>query len=324
MAPATSRESSAPAAPRAHIPYLHARRGYLLVLLAAVCWSASGTFIKFILANYAFSAWTIAFWRDVFTFAPFLLITLVRSKEHLRVARRDLLALAVMGALGIGIFHVLWALAVTMTPVAVATVLNYTAPFFVILYAWALWREKPTRRQVAALMLAFVGCLLVTGAYDVTNANLNWLGLLVGLSTGATYALVSIVGKASLERYDPWTVLTYAFGFAALTLFILQPGAVWASLGLPLGAWVSLALLSLISTVTGFALYTNGLKYLSAGSASITATLEPVFATVLAFVVLDEMIAPIQLLGGAVVISAVILLAAKTGNHVVSAANPNA
>lgn len=288
----------------------NARRGYLFVLAATVCWSTSGTFIRIILQSYALSAWTLAFWRDLFTFGMFLAVGLL-SRAGLRVARRDLIPLAAMGAISIGIFHVLWARAVVMIPIAVATVLNYTAPIFVVLFAWILWRERPGRRQAPALALAFLGCLLVTGAYNFADARLNWPGLLIGLSTGATYGSFTIFGKSALRRYDTWTVLTYAFGFATLTLLVLRPGAALPMFTRPAGAWASLAALSLVSTVSGFGLYTSGLKYLSASAASITATLEPVMAAALAFALLGELIGPVQMLGGALVIGAVILLAAS-------------
>jgi DME family drug/metabolite transporter len=290
-----------------------ARRGFLLVLAATVCWSTSGTFIRLILQNYALSAWTLAFWRDLLTFGIFLAIGLL-SRAGMRVARRDLIPLAAMGAISIGIFHVLWARAVVMIPIAVATVLNYTAPIFVVLFAWILWRERPGRRQAAALALACLGCLLVTGAYDFADARLNWPGLLIGLSTGATYGSFTIFGKNALRRYDTWTVLTYAFGFATLTLLVLQPCAALPMFTRPAGAWASLAALSVVSTVSGFGLYTSGLKYLSASSASITATLEPVMAAGLAFALLGEVIGPVQLFGGALVIGAVMLLAANNGD----------
>jgi DME family drug/metabolite transporter len=309
MSTSVSREAQPQAAPLALLPNRNARRGYLLVLGATLCWSTSGTFINIIRSNYAFTAWTLAFWRDLFTFACFLLLAVTTGARQLKVARRDLISLAAMGAISIGIFHVLWAQAVVMVPIAVATVLNYTAPFFVVLFVWVLWHERPSRVQTAALLLAFVGCLLVTGAYDIGVANLNWLGLLIALSTGLTYATVSIFGKNALKRYVPFTIMTYAFGFGALTILILQPGAILESVSLPSGAWMSIAVLAIVSTVSGFALYTNGLKYLSASSASITATLEPVIATGLAFVLLNEVVGVIQMLGGLLVVAAVVLLA---------------
>jgi drug/metabolite transporter (DMT)-like permease len=79
-------------------------------------------------------------------------------------------------------------------------------------------------------------------------------------------------------------------------------------LGQPAGAWLWLAVLVLFSTVGGFSLYAAGLKALPASSASITATLEPVMAALLALALLGEVIGPLQMLGGALVVGAVILL----------------
>ena len=287
------------------------RRGYLLVLAATICWATSGTFIKIIRHDYGLSAWTLAFYRDLFTFIIFLSISVVLGVDRLRVARRDLIPLAAMGAISIGIFHVLWAMAVTMLPVAVATVLNYTSPVFVVLFTWALWHEKPDRRQTVAVIMAFVGCVFVTGAYNIADMNWNWLGLLVGLFTGLTYGLFTIFGKNALRHYDSWTVLTYAFGFAAVTLLVLQPGATLEMFTKPLSAWLWMIVLVVVSTVIGFGLYTSGLKQLSASSASITATLEPVIATGFAFALLGEVIEPVQMVGGIIVIISVLILAVK-------------
>ncbi len=286
------------------------RRGYLLVLAAALCWSTSGTFIKIIVRDYGLSAWTLAFWRDLLTGAVLLAIRLGLGPAALRVARRDWPRLAALGAISIGIFHVLWATAVTLIPVAVATVLNYTAPAFVVLLAWLLWHERPSRRQWSALGLALAGCALVTGAYRVGATDLNWPGMLVGLSTGLTYGAFTIIGKPALKRYDTWTVLVYAFAFGALTVFLLRPDAPWPMLRLGVGAWLWMGVLVLVSTVSGFGLYAAGLRDLSASSASITATVEPVMAAGLAFILLHEVVGPGQLLGGALVIAAVVLLSA--------------
>jgi drug/metabolite transporter (DMT)-like permease len=263
-----------------------------------------------IVDRYGLQPWTLAFWRDLLSFAVFLAIAGL-TRASLRVSRRDLLPLLVMGALSIGIFHVLWVLAVTMIPVAVATVLNYTAPAFVVLFAWALWRETPNRRQATALALAFAGCVLVTGAYDVSDQRLNWPGLLVGLSTGATYATFTLIGKSVLRRYGSGVVLTYAFGFAALTLLLLNPTAAWLLplAGLPWHAWAWIMTLVLVSTVAGFSLYAHGLRTLSATTASITATVEPALAAALAFVLLGQVVGVVQLLGGVLVVAAVVLLA---------------
>ncbi len=321
MTTTVTQEAAERAIPQAGRTAREARRGYLMVLAATVCWSTSGTFIRLILTHFAFTAWSLAFWRDFISFAIFLGISVALGRGRLRLARKDIPRLAAMGAISIGIFHVIWNLTVAMIPIAVATVLNYTAPFFVILLAWLIWRERPNRVQNLSLVLAFIGCLLVTGAYNVGDAQLNWPGLVLGLLSGLTYGSMTIFSKDALKRYDPWTIMTYAFGFGALTIFVAhsaltmfapQPGILTLSFGLPPEAWLSVGALALVSTVSGFGLYTTGLKYLSAGSASITATLEPVMATALALLLLGETIGLVQMLGGLSVILGVALLAAPS------------
>ncbi len=284
------------------------RRGYLLVLAGTVFWSTSGTIMKIILQRYDILPWTLAVWRDILTFLGLLVITALLGAGRLRVARRDLPQLAAMGAFGIGSFHVLWAQSVVLNPVAIATVLSYTAPAFVVLASWVLWQQRPSRRQATALALTLLGCVLVTEAYDLAHVRLNRLGLVVGLATGVTYGSYTLFGKPALERYGSWTVVTYAFGFGALTLLVSRPGAAVALFSAPWQAWAWILLLVCLSTITGFAAYTSGLRQMSAGSASIITTLEPALAAMWAFTFLGEALSPIQIAGGLLVLWGVVVL----------------
>lgn len=289
--------------------------GYGLVLAATVTWSTSGTFIKLIYQRYDLAPWTVAVWRDTLSFAGLALITLLVNREQLRVSRRSLPRLAALGAISIGLFHVLWTQALALIPVAVATVLNYTAPAFVVLGSWMLWRERPTRRQTLALLLTLVGCVLVTEAYQFTTTELNSVGVLLGLGTGILYASYTLFSKASVGtaagQYGSWTIVTYAFGFAALTLWLVNPGAGLALLTAPLSAWLWMMGIALISTVIGFAAYTSALRFVSANSASIIATMEPVLAAGLAFVLLGEVVGIDQIVGGLLVVAGVVLLTVR-------------
>lgn len=284
------------------------RRGFLLVLMGTVFWSTSGTIMKIILQRYDIVPWTLAVWRDILTFLGLLVITTLLGSSRLRVARRDLPQLAAMGAFGIGIFHVLWAQSVVLNPVAIATVLSYTAPAFVVLASWMLWEQRPSRRQTTALILTLLGCVLVTKAYDVVQVRLNQVGIAVGLATGVTYASYTLFGKSALRRYESWTVVTYAFGFGAFTLLVIRPSAAVALFSAPWQAWAWILLLVCLSTVTGFAAYTSGLRHMSAGSASIITTLEPALAALWAFTFLGEVLSPIQLAGGLLVVWGVLIL----------------
>jgi len=287
-------------------------KGYLLVLGAACCWATSGILLKQILVNYEPTPLTLAFWRDFLTFVVMIAALGLFRRDLLRVKRRDLLPLAGMGVVSVGIFHVLWVYAVDLIGVAPAHVFNYTAPAFVVLFSWLLWREPITRRRLGALLLTFVGAVLIAEAYDLSLFRLNWVGVMVGLGTGITWATYSIFGKLSLHRYSSWTLVTYAFGLSAATILLPQPlrslSFPWSQ---PAHVWFWLWLLALVPTVVGFSLYTWALNHLSASAAIITATVETAVAAVLAYLVFGDVLSPLQTLGGIAVIVGVILLSRK-------------
>ena len=301
--------STRPASARLH---LASPKGYLLVIAAAGCWATSGIFTKQILINYAPPPLALAFWRDALTFAMMFGALVLFRRGQLRVARRDWLPLVALGVISVGIFHVLWVYAVSLIGVAPAVVLNYTAPAFAVLFAWLLWREPITLPKIGAVFLTFAGCVLVAQIYDLSRFRLNWVGFLVGLGTGVTWATYPIFSKMVLKRYSSWTVVTYAFGLSALTILLPQPVQTlsypWSQ---PAEMWFWLLLLALVPTVAGFWLYSVGLRYLTVGAAMITATVETVAAALLAFLIFGDILGVVQILGGALIVTGIVLLARK-------------
>jgi drug/metabolite transporter, DME family len=281
--------------------------GFLLVVLATASWSTSGILIRWTVGDGNFSAVSLAFWRDLTTFLVLLGGISLIKPGLLRVARKDLPWLAVMGMVSIGSFHVLWNMNVLLNGAAIATVLQSNAPIFVTLIAWMVWREPLTWRKGGAIGLALLGTVLISRFDLVGGMQLTVSGIIVGLLSAITYGTFSIFGKRLSGTYNMWTILLYVFGFATLTLLPFQVGSSlpWP---LPLEAGLSFAVLILFPTIGGFGLYTLALKRLQASVAAITATTEVPFAAVLAFLLLSERLDGWQILGALLVVGGVVLL----------------
>jgi drug/metabolite transporter (DMT)-like permease len=117
--------------------------------------------------------------------------------------------------------------------------------------------------------------------------------------------VASIFGKLALRRYEPLTVTTHTFIFAAAA--VLPFSGLWEQRAL-LAAWQVwgyAAGLGLVSTVLAYLLYTVGLKYVEPGRAAVTATLEPLVAATVGMTVFGEALTGWQLTGMALVIAAV-------------------
>lgn len=284
--------------------------GLGLVVAATACWSTSGVFINLIVANSGITPTGLAFWRDLGTFLCLFGGLALTKPELLRVKAYDLPWLIAMGALSIGMFHVLWNTSVVAIGASVATVIQSNAPVIVAVLAWVFWREPLTWRKIASIVLAGIGTALIylidqEGAVNVTPS-----GLAIALAAAVGYASFSLFGKKLSGSYSSWTILVYVFGVATVVLipFALRSDVPWQA---PPRVIAYLAGLVLLTTLSGFALYTIALGKLQASVAAITANTEILFASVLAYFLLGERLSVYQVLGALLIVGAVVLVSLR-------------
>ena len=188
-----------------------------------------------------------------------------------------------------------------------AAILLYTSPAFVAVLAALLWRERLTRRKLAALGLTFGGCVLVTGVLS-GGVQVTLQGFLLGLGSGFFYALYSIFGRYALARYGPYTVTLYTFLFAgAGSLLFLDLGELEAAAQRE-GVLPAALGLAAVSTVLPYLLYTAGLARIESGRAAILASVEPVVAALVGILAFREPMSPGVGLGILCILGAVLLM----------------
>jgi drug/metabolite transporter (DMT)-like permease len=286
-------------------------RGYAAILGAASMWGTIGVFFTILHFTYGMSALSIGFLRAFFA-AVFIVLFLALFKRDAFKLNRELLVIYILfGLFGVAFFYVLNAEAVILTNVATASVLLYTAPIFVTLFAWRLWNEPLTPRKIIAVLAAFLGCALVARAYDPGALQLNGIGVLIAAAAGFTYALFTILSKYLSTRASPWTTVTYSLVFGSLFLLPLQffpipglgePG--YEVLANEPRAWLALLGLCLGPTLGSYALFNIGLKTVQAGVASVIATIEPIVAVIAGYVLFGQTLEPLQLVGAVIIIAA--------------------
>lgn len=281
--------------------------GIGLVLLASICWSTSSTLINLIVKRSGVSALSLAFWRDLFTSLTLLVITLPSRKKLLKINKTDVPWFILMGSISIGLFHVLWNTSVVVFGASIATVLQSNAPIFVVVLAWLIYKEPLTTKKIIAVAFSVIGTILCAGIIGSSNSQITLPMILIGISSAFTYATFPLLGRKLAGDYHPLTIMFYIFIFATITLLPFQFTS--PVLG-PVDAQVILyfILLVIISTIGGFGIFTAALRRIPASVASITATSEIVFATVIAFLVLHERLQTSNYLGILFVISGVVLV----------------
>lgn len=282
-------------------------KGYLMILGAGTLWGSLGIFGRALYAD-GMTPLGVVIARATVAAAIFTVWTGVKQPKLLRIDPRDLGFFALYGLIGIGIFYFLLFYSISRTSVATAVTLMYTAPAYVSLLSSYLFGERLTGAKVGALALTFAGVALVSGGYDPAQFRGSLPGILSGLGAGLTYGLYSIFGKKAAAKYHQNTVLVYSFVFGAAFLALAGiPSRFWA-VSYPVRVYSILAALGIFPTAVAYALYQAGLRRVEASRASIVATVEPVVAALLAYLFLGELLAPIQLLGGLLVLAGVLLI----------------
>ncbi|MBL8096496.1 MAG: EamA family transporter [Anaerolineales bacterium] len=292
-------------------------RGYLIAMVGVIIWSTAGVFIGYLITTYRMPALVLALWRNLLVCVALLPALVIVDRSLLRIEAGQLRFFVFYGFI-LAVFNSIWALSVQFNGAAVATVLAYSSAGFTAILAYGLFKEKLGPAKIAAIILSLAGCVLVSNAYSPTMWTLNPLGIATGLGSGILFAAYTLMGKETARRsLSPWTAMLYAFGFGSVfvLLFNLIPGlpgaadstpALWPRL--PLDGWLILAFLSAGPTLLGFGLYNTSMRYLPASIVNLLATTEPALTAVEAYLFLNERLAPVQIVGGLIILSAVAIV----------------
>jgi len=229
------------------------------------------------------------------------------ARELRALGRRNLVAGLGLGAFGYSLQSGCYFAALQRIDASLLSLLLYTFPAMVAAAAIALGRERLDARRLTALALALGGLVLVvagagTGALDP-------LGAALAIAAALVYTTYIIVSDGVVGRMRPQLLSALVCTSAAVSLTLssvalgeLRPGAVTAT------GWGWLASLTVVSTVGAIVLFFAGLRRVGPTTASILATVEPLVTVVLAFLVFGERLGAVQLAGGGLVLSAVLVL----------------
>ncbi len=285
--------------------------GPILIILAACFWGSMGIFVRKLTA-YGFTSIQIVAIRVTLAALVFSLILLIRDRKGFKISPNDIPLFLGLGLGSILFFTVCYFAAITIMPLSTAAILLYTSPFWIMLMSVLFFREKMNAVKIIALIMAFGGCVLVSG---ISGEGITIVGLLLGLGSGIGYGLYSILGTIALKRYSPYTVTTYTFVIAAVgSWFICRPKDMFTKFAdAPNLLWLIFFcfLTALITAVIPFLFYTLGLHMVEASKAGILATVEPMVATIIGIVFFSEKLTILSGLGILLILVAVIILNLK-------------
>lgn len=291
--------------------------GYLMVMVAATLFAANGVVSKVALSS-ELSSLQLTQIRATGAALGLLVFLLAFARGRLRVGRRELLFLAVFGVTGVAFVQWLYFVAIENLPVGIALLIQFIAPIFIALFAWLVYHEHIRRRIWLALVLCVAGLAVVVEAWS--GLAFDAIGVTAALGGALALTIYVLMAERERQHRDSVSLSFYGFLFAALFWAVVQPiwAFPWDTLddSIPLQGrfdahtaplWLLVGFVVVVGTMITFSLLTGSLRHISATRASIVATLEPVLATVIAWLWLEETFGATQIVGGAVVLAGIFL-----------------
>jgi len=290
--------------------------GYLYALLAALLFGSNGSVTKVVM-DAGLTPTQLTQFRTLGTALIAGFVLLLIDRGAFKLTWKQLGVMAFLGIAGVAMLQATYAVAIQLLPVGIALLIEYLAVLFVPLIAFTFLKETVRIRLWFSTALIIGGLAIVAQVWD---SELNVLGVLMALGAAAALTLYFLVGEHQVGETSPLAVVFWTTGFAALfwSFFSgwweIDPAIFGTQVSLSgnlslvvLPLWVPLAWCIVMGSFVPFLLSFSALKRLSATVAGVVASAEVIFAFVVAWLWLNEVLTVVQIVGAAVVLVGIVL-----------------
>ena len=257
----------------------------LLLVLVSLVWA--GSFVAVRITVEEISSVDLGFLRFLLA-TPFMVLILLLSKKETRLPIKDFLSLSVLGLTGVTLLYIFQFIGIEQTTASTAAVLINTNVIFVVILSATFLKENFSFKKSLGIALSFFGVLVVIFA-QMTNesivfSNVFLIGCIFMVLSALCWAIYSIVGKKLLDKYDPFTVTTYAFILGTIFFLpVVLPDITDVVQNISFNGWISILYLALICSVFGYVAWYYALSKIEAGRAVVFLNLIPLFTIVISF-----------------------------------------
>jgi drug/metabolite transporter (DMT)-like permease len=278
--------------------------GYALTALAAALFALNGPLARNLFDD-GVSPTHLSEMRSAIAWLLLAIGLAWRAPRKLRIARADVPRMAWLGIAGLALVHASYFAAIDRLKIGVALAIQFTAPVALLVWLRVVHGRRLAPSLWGAVVLSVLGSFLVVEAYRV--GSLDTVGVLAAVASMVTFAIYLVASERAGRTYDATTTMVWGFGFATLFWLVVRPpwtfpwGAFDSAENLALGLGVAV-----LGTLAPFLLEVAALRHLPASRVAVVATLEPVLGALLAWVILDEALGATQVLGGVLVVAAVL------------------
>ena len=285
-------------------------KGIVYASLASSLWSISGVSGEVLFKRYGFSAeWLVSIRTLISGIVLLGIVRFIEKKDIFAPFKKkeDRIKIILFGVAGMYLVQATYFKTIEMSNVSFATILQFTAPFFIFIYEAVKNRKMPSVSTVILLIMTAVGVDLVATKGNFSNLSWSMGALLLGLFSAIMIAFYTIYPKNLLEKYSSMTVVGWGMIIGSGIANFIHP--FWKVSGeVNTMSLIHVGVVVILGTAVAYLIFITSLKYISSSLAGILTAFEPSLATLLSVALFGLSLSFSEGIGFTLVFSSILIL----------------
>ena len=284
--------------------------GMLLASLASSLWAISGISGEILFKKFNFSSdWLVSTRTLISGILLFLIVIFIEKKSILRPLKNkiDCAGIILFGTAGMYLVQYTYFKTIELSNVSFATILQFTAPFFIFIYESIKNKKVPAVSTVILLLMTILGVIFIATKGNFSNLSVSLEALLLGIISAIMIAFYSTYPKKLLKKYGSITVVGWGMIVGSIISNVIHP--IWKIEGdVNTQSIIQVMIVVILGTSIAYLIYIASLNYISSSLAGILTAFEPVLAAILSVVFFGLKFSFIELIGFLLVFVSIFIL----------------
>ena len=285
-------------------------RGMLLASLASSLWAISGISGEILFKKFNFSSdWLVSTRTLISGILLFLIVIFIEKKSVLKPLKnkRDCAGIILFGTAGMYLVQYTYFKTIELSNVSFATILQFTAPFFIFIYESIKNKKFPAVSTIILLFMTILGVVFIATKGNFSNLLISLEALLLGVISAIMIAFYSTYPKKLLKKYGSITVVGWGMIIGSIISNVIHP--IWKIEGnVNAKSMIQVIIVVILGTSIAYLIYIASLNYISSSLAGILTAFEPVLAAILSVAIFGLKFSFIEIVGFILVFVSIFIL----------------
>ena len=285
-------------------------RGMTLASLASSLWAVSGISGEILFKKFNFSSdWLVSTRTLISGILLFLIVIFIEKKSILRPLKNkiDCAGIILFGTAGMYLVQYTYFKTIELSNVSFATILQFTAPFFIFIYESIKNKKVPAVSTVILLFMTILGVIFIVTKGNFSNLSVSLEALLLGVISAIMIAFYSTYPKKLLKKYGSITVVGWGMIIGSIISNVIHP--IWKIEGnVNAKSMIQVIIVVILGTSIAYLIYIASLNYISSSLAGILTAFEPVLAAILSVAIFGLKFSFIEIVGFVLVFVSIFIL----------------